>query len=519
MRLVEVIQRVEAWRRGAPVPLGETLPWPRVSAADRLIVAFVRMAGESRPWGVAAGHPGEAPAILTVPEPRDAGESARLARDLAAHLLPHLPHPEHASEADKPEIGAISGRRQLWMPGATHVEMLHFLDYRFSRAAAREDDGAKELGVLGRAAGWLFRESTRPGQVRVFDATERLRAAFAVPAEDVRQAHLGFLLAWLGPTGSREARLEAARAAEALSVGVTMHPELERSRLAPLVARWNERREDAVASAKIAAEIHAVLEPELVRRYRLAEQALAVLEQDRGPNTELSGVLELAAEEFTFQYWNREIKAAVPALDPDAPRFLGDHPETDFLPTAAAARFFAHVHASELTVAGLVHGDAYLVEQAILAGDALRGTIVRVVNEGTKRAVIPVWTVTSPAEGPLRLREESGVCVVGLRGRTGRIRAVETEAGVRTMTVEIDGWKRARPEAGAPAADSPVLEGTEVTLVDAGVVGISKRKSMKVWDGSGPGAWLTHAAPPPEPSAHAPIEGDLVALVEKLGGL
>ena len=45
MKLADVMQRIEAWRRGAPVPLGETLPWPRADAADRLIVAFVRMAG------------------------------------------------------------------------------------------------------------------------------------------------------------------------------------------------------------------------------------------------------------------------------------------------------------------------------------------------------------------------------------------------------------------------------------------------------------------------------------------
>ena len=131
---------------------------------------------------------------------------------------------------------------------------------------------------------------------------------------------------------------------------------------------------------------------------------------------------------------------------------------------------------------------------------------------------MPVWTVVSPAEGSLRLREESAVCVIGLRGRTGKIRSIVTEDGQRTVTVEIDGWKKARPDQGAPAADAAALVGTEVILVDAGVVGISKRKSMKVWDSSGPGAWLTHAAPPPEPSVHTPIEGDLVALVEKLEG-
>jgi hypothetical protein len=499
------------------MPVGETLPWPRAEAADRLIVAFVRMAGEARPWGVAVGHPSEEPTILTAAEPRDAGELSRLAIELGKHLLPHVPHPEHASEAEKADVTAIAKRRQLWMPGPTHVEMLHLLDYRFSRSSTREEAGARDLGKLGRACGWLFRESTRPSQVRVFDATARLREAFAIPAEDVRQQHLGFLLAWLETEGTRDARVEAARVAEAQSVGVTMHPAYEEEHLVDLVARWNASREDAPQQAVIAARIHEALAPELRRRFQLTERAIAVLERgDRPANPELGPVLDLAAEELVWQYWSREQKAAEPVTDPDAPRFLGDHPETDFLPTHAAARFFAHAHAAEVALAALLHGDRHLVEQAVDGGDAIEGTIVKVVNEGPKRAVIPVWTVLASAEQSLRLREESSVCVVGLRGRTGKIRAIITEGGQRTIEVEIDGWKKARPD--APAADAKELEGTRVVLANAGVVGISKRKSMSVWNASGPGAWLTHAAPPPEPSEPPPVAVDLLALVAKLGG-
>jgi hypothetical protein len=497
--------------------VGETLPWPRVPAADRLIVAFVRMAGEARPWGIAAGPPGALPTILTIAEPRDAGELSRLALAFGRILLPHLPHPEHATEAEAAELAALAGRRQLWMPGPTHVEMLHLLDYRFSRADAREAADARELGRLGRAAGWLFRESCRPGQVRVFDATARLREAFAVPAEDVRQQHLGFLLSWIGTDGPREARALAAQHAEQESVGVTMAPEIDERELAPLVSRWNASRADPVESARVAAQIQAVLAPELIRRFRLTELALTLLEGGgRPPNPEMEPVLELAAEEMTFQYWHREQKAAAPPTDPEAPRFFGDHPETDFLPTHAAARFFAHAHAAEVTEAALVHGDRHLVEEALERGNALAGTIVHVANLGTKRAVIPAWKVVSRAEGPLRLREESAVCVLGLRGRTGKVRSIVTEGGQRTVIVEIDGWKRARP--GVPAADAAELTGTRVILVEASPVGISKRKSMKVWDASGPGAWLTHASPPPEPSQHPPLEDDLLNLVRTLRG-
>jgi hypothetical protein len=475
------------------------------------------MAGEARPWGVAAGRPGEEPTLLTVAEPRDAGEQARLALGLGKILLPHLPHPDHTTEEEKAGITELAARRQLWMPGSTHVEMLHLLDYRFTRANAREEADARDLAKLGRACGWLFRESTRPGQVRVFDATARLREAFAVPAEDVRQQHLGFLLAWIETEGPREARIEAARRAEAQSIGVTMHPSYEEDHLLALVERWNERRGDEPAQAPLAARIHEALAPELVRRFQLTARALAALE-GRAANPELPMVLDLAAEELLWQYWSREQKAAEPATDPDAPRFLGDHPETDFLPTHAAARFFAHAHAAEVTTAALLHGDRHLVEEAIDGGDAVEGTIVKVVNEGTKRAIVPVWTVISTADRSLRLREESTVCVVGLRGRTGKVRTIVTEGGQRAIQVEIDGWKKARPDDGAPAADDKVLEGTRVVLANAGVVGISKRKSISVWNASGPGAWLTHAAPPPEPTDPPPIAGDLVALVETLGG-
>ena len=131
----------------------------------------------------------------------------------------------------------------------------------------------------------------------------------------------------------------------------------------------------------------------------------------------------------------------------------------------------------------------------------------------------PVWTVESPAEGPLRLREESGVCVAGLRGRDGTVRELTTEGGVRRLIVDIDGWKKARPEEGAPAAhDAKALECQEVVLLTSGVVGLSRKKSFSVWDGNGPGAWLTHAAPRPETSGRKTPPGTLVTLVETLGG-
>jgi hypothetical protein len=516
--------RLLAWNEGRPLPLGTTLGWPRAQDADRMVLAFVRMAGESGPWGAIYGQPGTSPTLLTVAEPRNPDEVAQLGLKLWEGLKGHLPSPEDLAfdagldeEAKADKLREVVRERQLWLPGPSHVAMLHFLDYRYTHASAGEPEVVAKLNALGRACGWLFRESTRPGQVRVLDATRRLRSAFTFPADTPRQQHLGFLLGWLTSSGTRDVRLEAARVRERESVGITMDPELERRGLAEAVERYSAAKDDAELGKPPAAAIQAVLQGELARRYRLTLEALAAFDADgRPPNPKLGSILALGADEFFYQYWRRESRAAS-ITDPEAPRFIGNDPETDFHPSAAAARYFAHLHAAELTLSELVHGDPELVEAAVNSGDALRGRITRVVDEGLSRAVVPVWTVEAAADGPLRFREGSEVCVAGLRGRTGPVRSLVTDRGTRTVVIEIRGWKGERPDDGAPAADDPALVGTEVVLLDAGVVGLSLKKSIRVWDASGPGAWLTHSAPAPEPGLRQPPGGDLVALVAKLG--
>ena len=206
-------------------------PGREPTAADRLIVAFVRMAGEARPWGSIAGHPGERAGrphrARAARRGRARAPRARRSRAPAARTCPTRSGPPRPTG---PTSRAVATRRQLWMPGSTHVEMLHLLDYRFSRGAAPARRGRPARSSPRARAGVRAGSSASrpgPGQVRVFDATRRLRDAFAVPAEDVRQPHLGFLLAWLAPEGgTREARLAAARLAEAEVGG--RHPEPRR---------------------------------------------------------------------------------------------------------------------------------------------------------------------------------------------------------------------------------------------------------------------------------------------------
>src|SRR5437870_4708194 len=233
------------------------------------------MGGESAPWGIAHGLSGTKPTILTVPEGRNRTLVADMAAEFAPALLRHLRHPDYdrASPKSPDDIGTL---RQLWLPNGTHLDMLHFIAYAYTFARVGERDRAKTLNKLGRAAGWLFREAKRPGQQSVMVASEALQAAYTFPAEDVRQAHLGFLLAWLETKGGREARLRAAQEAEQMAVATSLDPPVERDYLQAAVDDWNEaeRNNDARARSRHATAIEATLRSELERRFELTERAI-----------------------------------------------------------------------------------------------------------------------------------------------------------------------------------------------------------------------------------------------------
>lgn len=500
----QVVRRLRAWAEGHPLPRGSTRHFPIAAPRDLLILSFVRMGGESAPWGICYGHPGTRPTVLTVPEARNRDLVADMVARFAPTLLRHFGHPEYAGAGD----GQL---RQLWLPNPTHLEMLHNLAYAytFTKWGARE-----RLNALGRLAGWLFREAMRPGQVTVMVATDALRSMYSFPAEDVRQAHLGFLLAWLETRGNREARLRAAADAEQHSVATSLDPAVERERLDDLVDEWNEarRKEDGTAAARLDKAVGSGLQPELLRRHTLVEKAIEVLRRD--PRLKNPGVAQLqdaSLEERAYQYLRLEGQFAAAG---EGPAFTPS-PETDRHPAAAAARYYIHQASEELQTAALIHYDQEMQEEAIAAGDAFRGPIVSVTDEGTGRKTIPVWVVEAPDESPLRLREGSRLCVAGLPDRTVIVRGLErTATGAIRLKVEVTGLKTRPRESGSrvrPAADKAHL-GTTVLLVPTSMERMTRLKARKIWQ-KGAGSWLTHARPGgPAAALPAEVGEDLAAV-------
>jgi hypothetical protein len=500
----DAVLRFRAYCAGRPLPVGVTVPWSRPAAAQTLVVAFIRMAGETAPWAIAWGTPDRPPHVASVPDPRRLDDVRSMVLRFGADLLRAFGHPAHGVELDVASAALV-------VPGASHSEMFHQLEYRYAKARKVPEAERDTVNAVGRLCGWIFREWNRPAQTMLIDATRALREAWAIPTEDLRQQHLGFALAWLTAPGDRDARALAAERAEAEAVGVTLDPTLERDALEPLLSAWNMARRQERNDADRAASIAAIVEAEVLRRWQLAVDGWRHLQRDPRPTTPAVGQLAaLTRDEYQHQW--RSLETA--RLD-GKESFVPD-PETDRLGQAAASRFFAHQYAAESGESALLHGDRDRVARAVLAGEALLGTITAVRDEGAGKKTTPVWTIETPLDAPTRFREGSSVEVAGSPGRTGVLRAIAQRGEVRVIEVEITGQKTGLK--GYVHAADRSLEGSAVALIASSMADLTKMKSFRVWRADGAGAWLTHGRTDPPQDRPTRRQEDLVDFVEGIGG-
>ena len=489
MSIADVVRQLEAFAAGQPIPRGDTLHFPLTEPDDTLFLAFVKMGGESSPWGVAYKKASDRkPTYLTVPEPRNRDDVAKMMAKLAPALLEHVGHPEHDPEYI--EDDEERPLRQLWLPNGSHLDMLHFLAYAFSFAKKGPPERVALLRALGRAAGWLFREYQRPGQLRVRVATRALRESFSFPAENIRLEHLGFQMALLGAKGDLSARFDAARKAELEPVATSLAPDFERDELLPPLDRHNEARKNKNRIERTSARraIRALLVKKLRSRIRLVENAVEVLSDDPRPvNPGTAPLEDLSHDEHKWQYLYMERRVA-------GGKSPAPSAETDRAAARAAARYNAHIRSDEIRARALVHFDEQMQADAVLAGDALAGEIIEVRDEGMGRTKLPVWVIEDAGDQPLRFREGSSVCVAGLPKRHGVLRSIALDKKRRITEVVIQGLKTVpRDKDGAVLpATSPALVGQSVILLANSSDWFAKNKSIRVWKSDGPGAWLTH---------------------------
>jgi hypothetical protein len=488
----DITRKLRAWEAGQPIARYATLHHELVDPQRVLVVAFVRMAGESRPWGIAWGPIGAAPRIESVPDGRVRDDVAVMCAEFAEELLGHLRvHNWTYDPAGKDDTR--DQFRQVWLANGQHVGMLHQMSYTYSQTRFGGTN-QEILRAFGRLAGWMFRETSRTGNQHVIDASVALNDAYVFPAQAARTAHLGYQLGWLEP-GDRAARMAAAAKAEGLTVSPTLDPALERKPLGDLVDAWNDGRRANADVSNLAAEIAAHLRPELERRWKLVEAAYFHLAACGRPvNEGVGGLVDEARDEFWYQHQRVELKHNDPSLGPA----YVPHPETDFHGSSAASRYLIHAAADEAYIGRLIHYDSELLLEALSDGRALVGRVSGVTDIGEGRATRPVWLVDLDPSLPNRLRENGRLVPYGSPKHEASI--TEILVGPDSLTLELE-WtgNKTREVAQGPGlkpADTAWL-GEEICLVTSDAAQLTKRRSSRVWKAKdGPGAWLTHGRAP-----------------------
>lgn len=464
---LETLFRLQAWKDGKPLRHGEKINFFIADDDDLMVVSFLRMGGESRPWGVAFGNCGTKPQVLTVPDGRNRTLVGDMMSEFGSTLLGFFRHPAHSMES--PANYQSDSPRQIWLPGPTHVEMLHFLALSYAKTRFQRDD-VELLRSLGNLANCLYIESQRPGQQTVVSAAAALRDAFHFPSAAIRQAHLGHLMGWLNGGTTRDARFAAATQAEEQSVATTLDPELERKTLEPEVERWNEARakSDETAMNNSADAIQRVLGKELLRRWQLTSEAIHQLRSDRrGLNSGLLDLVKTGKSKF-FYLWGDQ---ALREYDGQQPYWPNAY--TDRNPRTSARRFIMRNAENEEARFHLVNGDRELQREELAAGHGVIAKVMKVDREK------PRWQLKYSYPELPAFSVGKWFVLAGFSS----MKLIVDEVDFETKTfIATPKWTRAKRNLGpaALAACDKNWESQKLVLLDDPAFGLTTRLATRV---------------------------------------
>lgn len=455
------------------------------------ILAFVRMSGETRPWGIAFGRLEDGPQIYAVEDGRNRESIQEMLENFAIDFINFFRVENFTFEPISKENLQLEDPPQIWLPNSSHVDMLHFINYMYWRTRA-DDSMETYRTTLSRLCGWLFRESTYTGQQLIVDASAVLRENYIFPVDDVTIANTATALAWLNPRGSINEKLHEARKWSQDAVGITMQPDVE----IKLEKHLKPGREEAF-------DINLIITAELERRWSTAADSYRQLKSDQREVN--PGAIELMKDSlhryvFGFQYGERK------RADEISGQVFTPHPETDNHGSAAAAGYYDLQRAESKFLPSLIHHDEELLKDSIFSGHAISGHIVRVFTEATgPRSKDIFWVLRVEARDDFRVREGEQLAPMGDNGHSVKVIALEyVDETQIDLTLQWKGKKTMALKDGAgpkPESDSWIAE--IVYFVPFNSSEFDKMAMDRVWKArSGRGAWLTHGEAVVSPDQH-----------------
>jgi hypothetical protein len=480
-----LLQRLEAYQLGRPLPIGEYLQTCSVPSEATFFVTFVRMGGESTPWGVAYRQGNAKPKVFWAPDPRKRTELSRALAEFSKAFCA-----DWSSAAKK--LGK-KAHPQLWVPNQSHLDIFHSLAlrYLFTRFEIEEDTKEQNqeritaLQALGRLSNYIFMTSQLPGQTQIVSASSALKSAYCFPADDLRQAHLGFLLAWLKTSGDRAKRARAAAVAEGTPISVSIDPRIERAELLKPVDSYSDGSLQEATRKMAVQSIGQVIERELLVRMATLESAFDCLKKDgREPNPGLAKLAEKTSELFQREFVEIEEKVA------KGEKVWIPNPDTDLEPAQAARRYFSRDEMQTLADSELLKYDGEIQRGAIAEGSALEGRLVRISKTKVGKGVRIEWALETSDEFPLRIREGDALYLSDLEDSELVVETITSDLKTQKRTFVLSVEKPKTTKGGFDMADSNLKKREQILLLPKPFVGILFRKLASIFNKEKPGQWV-----------------------------
>ena len=438
MTIRNVRRKLDAFSVGGPLDIYSTRV-TRISG-NPLVVAFIRMSAEGRPWGIAYGRAQDVePNYLTVPDPRGKDTVKGIMETFAKWFLEEVGVENFSKSPLDSDKNDSKDLPQIWFPGYSHVEMLHFLQYQY-QVNRNLDSEPSLLGAFGRLSGYLFRQSRLKGNQLVVDATRLLNEMYEFPADDYSLSHLGAQLAWLKTPGALNEKRDAAITVSAETISITMSPELERDQLSKIVKNLDKGGNAESYSEEQSNKIKSILIPELSRRWKQTVEAHELAFNDsRKFNPGVDTLVASQFEAFCLGF-NKPEKQAADGEDVYTPAA-----NTDYSAFTSAREFLTVTNWEETWLPTLIHADVSILRDSLIDGTSFVGTVVATGLMSTGEGMAPFWKVKlSPRSAKYyKRRELARLCIFGYEKYKLQLESFEQVEGNWILTLSWQAPKTA----------------------------------------------------------------------------